>query len=161
MSAIGSYAVLRREALSECVIKARNIRTETTGKWIFKRSRQVGHEEFRQAWREALVRQADFEHSGYVLGNYLDVQQAINEIQLIDERSESAQALAMAFTAAYPFDAPVSLPELPADELLAFCREEYGVDAQSMVEALTAAHRFYRRGLDEITPEQVVVFIIQ
>ena len=107
-----------------------------------------------------MVREVDFAHSGYVLGNYVDAQQAINGIQLVDEQSEGARALSKIFTAASLFDAPVSLPDLPAERLLAFCREEYGVDAAEMIEALTAAHLFYQRGLAEITPEHLVVFVI-
>jgi hypothetical protein len=38
--------------------------------------------------------------------------------------------------------------------------KEYGDDAPGMVDAITAAHKFYRRGLAEISPERVVVFVI-
>ncbi len=160
MSAIGSYAVLMRGELRGCLALTQSVRAQTTGRWIFKQTQVIGIEEFRRAWRAAVVREVDFDHSGYVLGNYVDAQQAINGIQLIDEQSEGARALSRIFTAAFLFDAPVSLPDLPAERLLAFCRKEYGGDAAEMIEALTAAHLFYQRGLAEITPEHLVVFVI-
>jgi hypothetical protein len=82
-------------------------------------------------------------------------------IPAFDEQSETARLLAKVFTAAFAFDAPVELPDLPPERLLAFCNEEYGADAAGLVEALEAAHEFYRRGMAEITPEQLVVFVIR
>jgi hypothetical protein len=161
MSAIGSYVVLRRGAWQGCLALAQNVRIQTTGRWIFKQSRVAGTEEFRRAWQAAVVLEAEFDHSGYVLGNYLDAQQAVNGVALVDEQSQPAKALSKVFTAGFFFDAPVVVPDLPAEELLAFCREEYGGDAPGMVEAITAAHRFYLRGLAEISPEHVVVFVIR
>jgi hypothetical protein len=160
MSAIGSYVVMRRSDLPGCIALAQNIRTETTGKWIFKQTQEVGHDEFYRAWKAGVVREADFEYSGYALGNYLDAQEAVNGAQLFDEQSETGQVLAKVFTAAFVFDAPVSLPAMAGEPLLEFCREEYGADAQGMAEAITAADEFYRRGLAEITPEHLVVFVI-
>ena len=107
------------------------------------------------------MEEVNFDYSGYVLGNYLDAQLAVNEIQLADEQSEIASTLCKVFTAAFPFDAPVPLSELASDPLLAFCREEYGNDAEGMVEALHAAHLFYQKGLNSITSENLVIFIIR
>jgi hypothetical protein len=90
----------------------------------------------------------------------LDAQHAINGTQLIDEQSEIARIFSSVFTAAFPFEAPVRLPDLAPERLLAFCNEEYGTDGSGMVEALEAAHAFYRRGIAEVTPEQLVVFVI-
>jgi hypothetical protein len=160
MSAIGSYVVMRRSDLLGCVALAQDVRTETTGKWIFKQTQELGHEEFRRAWQAGVVREVDFGYSGYVLGNYLDAQQAVNGTELFDEQSEMGKVLAKVFTAAFVFDAPVSLPAMAGEPLLAFCREEYGADAQGMAEAIIAAGEFYRRGLAEITPEHLVVFVI-
>ncbi len=69
MSAIGSYAVLTRAAWLNCVGLAQKVRNETTGRWIFQRTQTIGQEEFRQAWRAAMVREADFDEpsAGYSL----------------------------------------------------------------------------------------------
>jgi hypothetical protein len=162
MSAIGSYALVSRADFPTCLARARQVHTETSGKWVFKKSQTVGIEEFKKAWQAALVREVDFDYSGYVIGNYLDAQSAVNEAVLIDEHSEVSTALSKVFTAGFPFEAPVALPELQQEKLFHFCREEYGEDdAAGMVEAINAAHSFYQRGLGEITPEHLVVFIIR
>jgi hypothetical protein len=67
---------------------ARHIHTETSGKWMFKRAQVVGLDEFREAWRQVVLRDVTFEYSGYVIGNYLDAQKAVNNIDLVDEQSE-------------------------------------------------------------------------
>jgi len=54
VSAIGSYEVLDRTAFVACMDLARQVRSETTGKWIFKSSRIVGLNEFNEAWRSAV-----------------------------------------------------------------------------------------------------------
>ena len=54
VSAIGSYVVVRRQALAGCLALARNVRTETKGTWI-KQSQTVGRVEFDEAWREAAI----------------------------------------------------------------------------------------------------------
>jgi hypothetical protein len=161
VSAIGSYEVLDRTAFATCLDLARQVRSETTGKWIFKSSRVVGLEQFTAAWNAAVRQAVDFGYSGYVLGNYLDAQEAVNGRRLFDEQSEIGGTLARVFTAGFVFDAPVALPELPADRLAAFCRDEYGEDASEAVPAIMSADAFYRRGLAEITPETLVVFVIR
>src|SRR5262245_54390111 len=90
MSTIGSYAVLTRHQYPVCLERAREIRSETSGRWLFKKTEIAGVSEFKQAWQAALVDEVSFDHSGYVLGNYLDAQQAVNEIQLADEESDEA-----------------------------------------------------------------------
>lgn len=161
MSAIGSYAVLRRAGFAECVERARNIRTETRGRWLFKSSVVVGMEEFRAAWAAALVEEAPFGYSGYVIGNYIDAQELVNSVPNRYEHSETALALKKAFTAVFPFEEKETFPELPQERLLAWSREEYVKDADGMAEAITAAHAFYQEGLSKITPETVVVFLIR
>jgi len=101
MSAIGSYAVLRRSNFAACLDHARNICSESSGKWLFKKTVVVGVSEFNQAWQAALVEEVDFDYSGYVLGTYLDAQLAVNQIQLADEQSEVASTLCKVFTAAF------------------------------------------------------------
>ena len=161
MSAIGSYAILRRSHLPACADGALRIRSESTGKWPFRTKAVVGIDEFDEAWQAAVVEEVSFDYSGYVLGNYLDAQQAVNQTQITDEQSELTRALCKVFTAAFPFEAPVALPELASELLLAFCQEEYGSDAQGMFEALMAAHSFYQKGLSNITSENLVIFIIR
>ncbi len=161
MSAIGSYFVVRRSHWPDCLASARNVRSETTGKWVFQSTRVVGLDEFRRVWQAATVREVPYDYSGYVLGNYLDAQAVVNQAQIFDEQSENAVALSKAFTAAFPFDAPVALPGMTPGALEAFCREEYGdADAPGMAEAIQAAHLFYERGFNEITAEHLVVFVI-
>lgn len=104
MSAIGSYAVVTRTGFRSCLALAGQIRLETTGKWVFKKSRVVGIEEFREAWRAAVVGEVDFDYSGYVIGNYLDAQGTVNGVVLIDEQSDVAGTLSKVFTAAFAFD---------------------------------------------------------
>jgi hypothetical protein len=77
MSAIGSYAVLRRRNFAACLEHTRQIRSESSGKWFFKKTAVVGVNEFKQAWQTALVEEVNFDYSGYVLGNYLDAQLAV------------------------------------------------------------------------------------
>jgi hypothetical protein len=160
MSETGSYAVLRRGAFPECVKCAEDIRKETRGRWLFKSSVVVGMDEFHAAWASALVEEANFGYSGYVIGNYIDAQEHVNSVHNRYERTETALALTKAFTAAFPFEEKETFPELPQEKLAAWCREEYGKDADSMAEAITAAHAFYQEGLAKIGPETVVVFII-
>jgi hypothetical protein len=97
MSAIGSYIVLRRNQVPGCVDRTLHIRPESTGKWLFKKTEVVGISEFERAWRAALVEEVSFDYSGYVLGNYLDAQLAVNQIQLANEQSEVSRALCKVF----------------------------------------------------------------
>jgi hypothetical protein len=96
-----------------------------------------------------------------VLGNYLDAQYAVNGLRLFDEESATAVALTKVFTAAFVFDAPRTLPELPEGKLQTYARDEYGEDGQDLIEPIRAAHAFYARGMTAITPENLVVFIIR
>lgn len=161
MSAIGSYEVLTRDGFAACLDAARGVTLESSGKWIFKTTREHGREAFDAAWAAARVDEVDFDYSGYVLGNYLDAQLAINNLRLFDEESEPAQALARVFTAAFVFDVPRTLPEIPTDKLQAYCREEYGEDGEDLIEPLQAAHAFYAQGIGAITAANLVVFIIR
>lgn len=161
MSAIGSYAVLRRALFPVCLERARNIRTETTGRWLFRSSQVAGMQAFEAAWKEALVAEVTFGYSGYVLGNYLDAQETLNSVGNSYEESEAAVALAKAFTAGFAFEDKVNFPALPKEKLLVWCRGEYGNDAEAMAEALAAAHEFYRQGLERVDQENLVVFIIR
>ena len=70
MSALGSYEALERARFEHCMDLARNVRTETTGKWIFKTSTVSGLAEFHHASNIAVLRRVNFDHSGYVLGTY-------------------------------------------------------------------------------------------
>jgi hypothetical protein len=115
MSAIGSYAVPRREGFRECVRLAADVRAEVSGKWIFQKQVTRGRDEFNAAWVSALVEEeAHFEYSGYVLGNYLDAQEQVNGVPAGElERSPTAVALHRVFTAAIPFeDTPTPFPVL-------------------------------------------------
>jgi hypothetical protein len=162
MSATGSYAVVRRHEWPRCIALAQTIRTETTGRWIFKQSRVVGMDEFANAWQAAVVREVDFEHSGYALGTCLDAHEAILGRALVGEQSEAVTALAKVFTAGFPFERAVPVPDLPSDRLDAFCRQEYGDDEPpETAAALADANRFLQRGMAEISPDHIVVFIIK
>jgi hypothetical protein len=162
MSAVGSYAVVNRDGFQTCLARAREIHSETTGKWLFKKTEVVGQAEFGVAWTAALVREVDFGYSGYALGNYLDAQEMINGVRLVDEESETSTLLAKAFTAGFAFDQKVTLPELTRDKLLEYGREEYGEgDAAGFAEAVTKAHSFYLEGLGEINSDNLVVFLIR
>ena len=161
MSAIGSYDVLTRDGFAACLDAARRVKPEATGQWIFKTTREAGREAFDAAWAAARVDEVGFDYSGYVLGNYLDAQLAINNIRLFDEESEPALALAHVFTAAFVFDAPRTLPEIPTDKLQAFCREEYGEDGEDLIEPIQAAHAFYAQGIGAVSAANLVVFIIR
>jgi hypothetical protein len=160
MSAVGSYQVLKRSTFAACVEAARNVRSWTTGVWIFKRTRTSGLAEFTATWDASVSKTVDFDYSGWALGQYLDAQRAINQRELFDEQSELGRTLARVFTAAFVFDTPMTLPDLPANELDAYCRGEYEQDGPAMAEAITAAHAFYAQGLMEITPENLVAFVI-
>jgi hypothetical protein len=161
MSAIGSYEVLTRDGFAASLDAARNVNIETSGRWIFKTSKEKGRDAFDAAWQAALVEYVDFDYSGYVLGNYLDAQYEINGLRLFDEESEAAQALSKVFTAAFIFESQRTLPDLPPDRLEAFCRAEYPTDGPELIEPLQAAHSFYARGLSAITNANLVVFVIR
>jgi hypothetical protein len=161
MSAIGSYEVLRRVTFADCLAAARGVRPEPTGTSIFKKAEGKALDEFQARWTSSVIERVDFEYSGYVLGNYLDAQQEINQLQLFDEESEEATTLNKVFTAAFVFHRAVPLPEMPDDKLEAFCRHEYDADGADLLEPLRAAHEFYARGLDAITPDNLVVFVIR
>ncbi len=109
MSAIGSYSVLDRSDVADCLARARAVRSETAGRWIFKQTRVHGMEEFRRAWRAAVRKRVDFEYSGYVLGNYLDAQTApelppqVLEAFCRQEYGEDAPRMAEAISAAHTF----------------------------------------------------------
>jgi hypothetical protein len=161
MSAIGSYEVLNRAQFQRCLDAARNIRTETSGRWLFKTTRTAGASEFAEMWQASTRKQVVFEYSGYVLGNYVDAQQAINQAQIVDEESDASVTLAKAFTAAFVFDTPISLRGFPADKLNAYCRDEYGEDGAELLEPIRGAHHFFEQGIAEITDQALVVFIIR
>jgi hypothetical protein len=161
MSAIGSYEVLNRTRFTECLEAAQGVRPETSGTWIFKKTEVKGFDDFQASWKSSVIERVDFDYSGYVLGNYLDAQQEINQLQLFDEESEEALTLSKVFTAAFVFHRAVPLPEMPEDKLEAFCRHEYDADGADLLEPLRAAHEFYARGLEAITPDNLVVFVIR
>jgi hypothetical protein len=62
--------------------------------------------------------------------------------------------------AALVFDRHVTLATLADNRLNDYCRDEFAEDAAAMAEAITAAHAFYEQGLQEITPQNLVVFVI-
>jgi hypothetical protein len=161
MSAIGSYEVLSRTTFDDCLEAAKGVRPETTGAWVFKKTEVKGLDGFQARWQSSVIDRVDFDYSGYVLGNYLDAQLEINQLQLFDEESEEAQTLSKVFTAAFVFRRAVPLPEMPDDKLEAFCRHEYDADSADLLEPLRAAHEFYTRGMDAITPDNLVVFVIR
>ena len=161
MSAIGSYEVLSRAAFSDCLEAARGVRPETTGISIFKKTEATALDAFHARWKSSVIERVDFEYSGYVLGNYLDAQHEINQLRLFDEESEEATTLSKVFTAAFVFHRAVPLPEMFDDKLEAFCRHEYDADGADLLEPLRAAHEFYARGLEAITPDNLVVFVIR
>ena len=160
MSAIGTYDVMNRRKFDECLKAARTVRQETTGIWMFKRTKSSGLTEFQAKWEASVSKEVDFDYSGYALGQYLDAQRAINDRILFDDESEVAGILANVFTAAFVFDRHVTLPTLADNKLNDYCRDEFAEDAPAMAEAITAAHAFYEQGLQEITPENLVVFVI-
>jgi hypothetical protein len=68
--------------------------------------------------------------------------------------------LAKVFTAAFVFERVVPMPDLPDGPLRAYCNDEYGEEGPELLEPIWAAHSFFQRGLADITPESLVVFII-
>ena len=54
MSTLGSDEVLERARFEHCIDLARNVRTKTTGKWIFKTSTVSGLTEFHRARSDPL-----------------------------------------------------------------------------------------------------------
>ena len=161
MSAIGSYEILSRVSFDDCLEAARSVRPEATSTSIFKKTEVKALDEFQARWKSSVIERVDFEYSGYVLGNYLDAQAEINQLQLFDEDSEEATTLSKVFTSAFVFHRTVPLPEMPYDKLEAFCRHEYDADGADLLEPLRAAHEFYARGLEAITADNLVVFVIR
>jgi len=160
MSAIGSYEVLTRSKFAHCLAAARAVQTTMTGSGVFKRKRTTGLEEFRAMWKASLLKEVDFGYSAWALGQYLDAQRAINNRVLFDDESEIAGALAKVFTSAFVFETRMALPDLPGNQLEVYCRQEFAEDGPGVGESIVAAHTFYQLGLMEITPENLVVFVI-
>ena len=160
MSAIGSYVVLPRAKFSHCLELARKVHTETTGKWLFKKTETIGLDSFRAAWEGSVIKEEIFGYSGYVLGYYLMAQTAINEVELVDDNSEASQTLGKMFLAAFVFEESVSLPNMRSDQLLQYTNAEFAEEGEEMIEALGAAHAFFRQGLENLTDENLVVFLM-
>jgi hypothetical protein len=98
-----------------------------------------------------------------VLGDYLDAQERVNGVRT-EERERSAAALTLnkLFTAAIPFEeTPAPFPAMEEQTLRTFCQSEYGNDADSMYQAIQAAHEFYGRGLARLSETNVVLFVIR
>jgi hypothetical protein len=127
---------------------------------LFKTTETVGLDSFRAAWQESVTKEETFGYSGYVIGDYLLAQEEINRVQLVDEEAEVSTVLNKVFLAAFVFEGSISLPDISDDQLLAYARDEWGEDGYEMVEPLKAAHEFYRQGLTEITPENLVAFLM-
>lgn len=158
MSAIGSCVILNRPGFEVCLTLARDINTEpdksesSEGKTV---------EEFHRNWNNHIVEEIIFDHSGYVLGNYIDAQSVVNGLETVGTDAEAADLLAKIFFAGFPFDSSFFFPDLPIDKLQQFCQDEYGEDdAPAMTEAITAAHEFYRQNLLKVTADTVAVFVI-
>ena len=99
----------------------------------------------------------------WVLGDYLDAQERVNGVRT-GEREQSAAALSMnkLFTTAIPFEErPAPFPAIEEQALHAFCQDEYGGDADSMYQAIQAAHEFYGRGPARLSETHVVMFVIR
>lgn len=154
MSAIGKCAILKRDLVEECAARARAVHKETIG-LFFKKTVTVGKEEFREAWRRALVEEDHFDFSGYALGEYLDAQKELNGFEFA-ERGPFDKV----FTAGFRFDQPVNLPQISNEKLKAYCDEQFGADAPTALEAFKSADKFYRRNLAKIDAGRVAVFII-
>jgi hypothetical protein len=139
------------------------MRTEVTGKWIFKKPVTRGRDEFNAAWAAALVEEVDFEYSGYVLGDYLDAQ---GTSQRRPNRGTGAVRGSpvdeQAVHSRHTFEErPAPFPAIEEQALHAFCQDEYGGDADSLYQAIQAAHEFYRRGLARLSETHVVMFVIR
>jgi hypothetical protein len=91
-----------RSAYAKSLDLARETHSETTGKWLFKKTQVVGVEEFHREWQQGIVEEVGFSYSGYVIGNYLDAQEILNRSGF-DEESEEAKTLCKVFTAAFSF----------------------------------------------------------
>lgn len=159
MSAIGTMVKLYRVDLVRCLDLARRIRTESVG-WLWKRQVEVGAEAFHDAWNAAVKGRADFQYSGYVLGDYFLVQAELNGYGPDPFDSADGRLLARGFTAAFPMTSPVLFPALQSETLRAHCKAEYGDDAGTMHGALLAAHAFYLEGAKAVTSELAVAFVI-
>lgn len=161
MSAIGSYVRMTRQDLDRCLDLAGRVRTETSGKWFWKKTLELGRDEFENAWNAALLEEVDFDHSGYALSDYFTAQEEINNLTDHPFDSPQGRVLSSIFTAGFPVTTPTTFPSLPESKLRAFCSEEYGPeDAANMYSALMAAHEFYGRGIAALRPGEAVVFIV-
>ncbi len=64
MSAIGEYFVVSRSAYAKCLDLAREIHSETTGKWLFRKTQEVGVDEFHREWQQSVLEEVGFSYSG-------------------------------------------------------------------------------------------------
>jgi hypothetical protein len=162
LSAIGSVVILERDDFAQCVRLAGAIRTERKGWGPFKSTVTLGREAFDQAWHAAIVSETDFAFSGYVLGDYLTAQKAVNGFATEQlEESAAARALNKVFTAAIPIEQPIVFPGLQDQPLRDFSATEYGGDADGMFEAIQGADEFYRRAMERLGPDHVAIFLIR
>lgn len=161
MSTIGSCVILNRSGFRDCLDVARNIQSDPRNDTPSQPANQPAVEDFHRSWNIHIVEEITFDYSGYVLGIYMDAQSVINGVATFFDDNEEADLLAKIFIAGFPFERSFFFPDLPADKLQEFCQREYGEDdAQSMTEAINAAHEFYRQGLLKVTTDSVAVFVI-
>lgn len=161
MSAIGSVVFVKRPEFAHCVQLAAQVRYEKKGWGPFKKDVTYGREAFEQAWRAAVVEAREFDFSGHALTGYFDAQQQLNGVDPERLASTAAgQALDKVFMAAIPFEQPLTLPALSPDSLRAYCAAEYGEDADEMFQIMQAADAFCRSGIQRLSAEHVVVFLV-
>lgn len=161
MSAIGSVVLVKRPEFARCVQLAAEVRHEKKGWGPFKKDVTYGREAFEQAWSGAVIEEREFDFSGHALSGYFEVMQQLTGLDPESLAStEAGRALDNLFIAAIPFEQPLQLPELNGESLRDYCAAEYGEDADEMFSALQAADRFYRSGLECLSAEHVVVFLI-
>jgi hypothetical protein len=142
VSAVGSYEVLNRAGFAECLALARNVRSETTGKWMFTQTRVTGLPEFNEAWKRSVLHRVDFDYSGYVIGNSRKGPEQSLRGRVHIRRARSAAG---------------SCGREAGDVLPLRVRRR----PTRAVEAIVAAHAFYAKGLGELTPDTLVAFVIR
>jgi hypothetical protein len=160
MSAIGSYVVLRREGFRECVRVAADVRTEATGKWIFKKPVTRGRDEFNAAWTATLVEEVGF----WICARRLSRRsRTVNGVRTGErERSAAALTLNKLFAAAIPFEeTPAPFPAMEEQTLRALARANTETTLIACIRRSKPRMNSAAAGLARLSETHVVTFVIR
>ena len=133
-----------RDTVARCLGLARNVRTESTGKWIFRKSRVIGLPEFREAWRAPYCAESISTTQATSWETiWTPKERATRRSSSMSSRRWREYSPACSRRRSFS-TRRVRCRISPRKKLHAFCGAEYGTDAPGMIEAIRARIRFTR-----------------